>query len=165
MVSLLSSQHGATIYAPLSHQRSAATDASSSGSFSQAITSILKLLWLLALVVVYAFSLVVWLWVQSFRNGWQFWDWAQSNNGDPQRLSVAMLYGFAVLLISPMLLFLDWSQSQFSQMLPAWMNLPVQPYFRTLFRDKLGITLGSEFPLFVGLPAEAAAEVDEGDKP
>jgi hypothetical protein len=116
-------------------------------SISQVLVLFGKILWLLLLLTLFAASFVVWLWVISFRSGWRFWNWVENRNN--QQISTGLVYGISVLLISPFFLFVDWSQKQFSKVLPEWMKLPAHIPLHQLFEERLGITLGDEFPFFV----------------
>ena len=118
-----------------------------SGTISQALMLLGKVLWFLLLLSLLVVSFIVWLWVISFRSGWRFWNWVE--NRDNQQISAGLIYGISVLLISPFFLFVDWSQKQFSKVLPEWMKLPAQVPLRQLFQERLGITLGDEFPFFI----------------
>ena len=118
-------------------------------SISQLLILIGKVLWLLLLLTLFSLSLVVWLWVVFFRGGWRFWSWAYDRRDRPWKIVTGILYGFAVLAIAPFLLFLNWAQKQFKQLLPKWMQLPAQIPIRQLFDQRLGITLGNDFPFFI----------------
>lgn len=114
---------------------------------SQGLILVGKILWFLLLVSLLALSVVFWIWVISFRSGWRFWTWVE--NRDSQQISVGIVYGFFVLLISPFFLFVDWAQKQFDKILPQWMKLPAHFPVRQLFEERLGIKLGEEFPFFI----------------
>ena len=117
-------------------------------AIAQSLLLIGKVFYLLLLLALFAISFVVWIWVASFRSGWRFGDWVETRD-DAQQVSVGILYGFAVLVITPFFLFVDWAQKQFDRVLPNWMKLPSQVPVRQLFEDRLGIKLGEEFPFFI----------------
>ena len=128
-------------------------------SVSQILVLFAKSLWFLLLVALLALSIVVWLWVISFRSGWRLWTWAQERNND--QISVGLFYGLTVLLISPFFLFVDWAQKYFAKVIPDWMKLPAQVPVRQLFEHRLGISLGDEFPFF----HESGEEAQTTSKP
>lgn len=53
------------------------SEMASSDAISRAIMLIGNLLRLILLLSLFALSLVFWLWIASFRSGWQFWLWAK----------------------------------------------------------------------------------------
>jgi hypothetical protein len=116
-------------------------------ALSQTLIQLGKIILLILLISLFILSFVVWVWVASFRSGWRFWTWVE--NRDSQQISVGILYGISVLVISPFFLFVDWSQKQFERVLPDWMQLPGQFPLRQLFEERLGIKLGEEFPFFI----------------
>lgn len=117
-------------------------------TISQALVQLGKLILLLLLILLFSLSLVVWLWVISFRGGWRFWNWAQTR-GDTQQVMIGIIYGIIVLFITPFFLFVEWAQKQFDNVLPGWMRLPAHISLRELYKERLGITLGEEFPFFI----------------
>lgn len=133
-------------------------------TLSQSLLLIGKISWLLLLIGLFVLSFVVWIWLASFRSGWRFCSWAETRP-QPQQVTIGLLYGLIILVTSPFFLFVDWAQKQFDKVLPEWMKLPAQVPFRQLFQERLGITLGDEFPFFIDkdpedakLPAEQAAK-------
>jgi hypothetical protein len=116
-------------------------------SLSRFLVFVGKVLWLLFLIALFALSLVVWLWVISFRSGWRFWMWVEER--DNQQISAGIFYGLLVLIITPFFLFVNWAQQRFDQVLPEWVKLPAQFPLRRLFEERLGIQLGEEFPFFI----------------
>ena len=115
---------------------------------SKLFTLIINSIWFLLLTVLFALSLIVWLWVASFRAGWRFGEWAQCQGNE--KVPIGLAYGVAVLAIAPLLLFLDWSQNQFGKFWPQWAQFPDKSYVRQLFQTHLGIELGEELPFLRG---------------
>ena len=109
---------------------------------------IVNSIWVLILTLLFALSLIVWLWVACFRAGWRFGEWAKVRSGE--EVSIGLAYGGAVLAIAPLLLFIDWSQKRFGQFWPKWAQFPEKSHVRQLFKSQLGIELGEELPFLRG---------------
>ncbi|MGC1310440.1 MAG: hypothetical protein WA885_24685 [Phormidesmis sp.] len=116
------------------------SEISSSDAISKALVLIGKMFGLLLLLALFALSLVVWVWIASFRSGWQFWDWAKEKKD--AAISTSLFYGLIVLMISPIVIFFDWSQ----QVLPGWLKLPTDVPLRDYIEQQLDIDLGEGFP-------------------
>lgn len=109
----------------------------------QALGFIVRLLGLVLLLVLLVAALVVWIWLYSFRSGWQFWDWL---NKSANSTSVApnLIYGLIVLFVTPLILFAEWSQKVIQQ----WLKVPFPPEInlRQIVESQLGTKLGDNFP-------------------
>lgn len=123
----------------------------SSDAISNVISLIGKIFWVLFLLTLFALSIVVWVWIASFRSGWQFWDWAKEKKD--AAISTSLFYGLIILMISPIVFFFDWAQ----QMLPEhWVKIPAEVPLRDYLEMQLEINLGESFPFS---PKPEAAEM------
>ncbi|GAB4367244.1 MAG: hypothetical protein Kow00121_05340 [Elainellaceae cyanobacterium] len=105
-------------------------------ALGKSVNFLVRLLWFLALLVLLAVSLLVWVWLASFRSGWNFWTWAADQTEQPT-LALNLVYGFIIALISPFAIFLNWSQKQITD----WLNIPFPPKVNLcqIIEQQLGI--------------------------
>lgn len=127
----------------LSPFQSNASQASLVYASGQALGFIARMAWLLLLLGLLLAASLVWIWLYSFRSGWQFWDWVSKSDGKAP-LAPNFLYGLIILFISPLILFSDWSQ----QVIQRWLNvsLPLKVDLRQMVETQLGTKLGDNFP-------------------
>lgn len=113
----------------------------SSAAISNLVSFVGKIFGILFLLTLFALSIVVWVWIASFRSGWQFWDWAKEKKDEA--ISTSLFYGLIILMISPIVFFFDWAQ----QMLPEhWVKIPAEIPLRDYLEKQLKIDLGESFP-------------------
>ncbi|HEY9612991.1 hypothetical protein [Allocoleopsis sp.] len=117
-------------------------------SYSYAIWKTLSfignILWFLFLLVFLAAASVVWIWIASFRSGWQFWSWFNAQPNDQTIIATNLVYHFIIMVVSPFALFASWSQTQ----LQKWLGIsfPSEVNLRAIIEEQLGFKpLGSEF--------------------
>ncbi|MEB3358842.1 MAG: hypothetical protein VKK04_19095 [Synechococcales bacterium] len=106
---------------------------------------IIRLASLVLLLILLVAASVAWIWLYSFRSGWQLLDWLKQ----PQNTaSVApnLIYGLIVLLVSPIILFAEWSQ----KIIQRWLNIDYPPKInlRQIIESQLNTKLGESFPFF-----------------
>lgn len=100
------------------------------------IGNILGFLFLLALLVI---ASVVWLWIASFRAGWQFWNWFDAQPNDQTILATNLVYHFIIMVVSPFALVASWSQKQLQKWLGI--SLPSEVDLRSIIEEQLGFKL------------------------
>jgi hypothetical protein len=127
------------------------------------VTVIGKALFLLFLVILLALSLVTWVWIVSFRAGWQTCHWLLNSGKERtnEQISFGLLYGLIILLISPVVLVYEWSQKQRQRYLPTWMQPSINIPLRQIIEDRLGIQLGDEFPGIAPAQAPQSQSLDD----
>lgn len=109
----------------------------------QILSFIIRVAWLALLLVLLATAFIVWIWLYSFRSGWQFWDWVYQSK-DSATLTPQLFYGLIILFVSPLILFAEWSQKVIQQ----WLNVPfpLKVDLRQIVESQLGVKLGENFP-------------------
>jgi hypothetical protein len=109
----------------------------------QVLGVLARILWLGLLFLLLITAVVVWIWLYSFRSGWQFWEWLIDLDNASSAAST-LIYGLIVLLVSPFILFAEWSQA----MIQKWLNVPFPPQvnLRQIVERQLGTKLGDNFP-------------------
>ena len=121
-------------------------------ALSQSLLQVAKVIWLALLLGLFFLSIIVWIWIASFRNGWRFGDWVKSRaraHESSEQVTIGLLYGLIIVITLPFFIFVDWAQKTFDKVLPEWMKLPAEVPIQKAFKQRLGIDLGDEFPFFV----------------
>ncbi|MGB3615223.1 MAG: hypothetical protein WBA10_15625 [Elainellaceae cyanobacterium] len=125
---------------------SKASGASLGYASEQAVGFTLRLLGLILLLLLVVVASVVWIWIYSFRSGWQLFDWMKQSEGSSSDIAASLVYGLIVLFVSPIVLFADWLQALLKQRLGI--DFPPETNLREIVEEQLGTTLGDNFPFF-----------------
>ncbi len=109
----------------------------------QIFSFVVRLAWLVLLLTLLITASLVWIWLYSFRSGWQFWDWVYKSETS-ESMAPNLIYGLIILLVSPFILFAEWSQ----QVIQQWFNLslPLKINLRQIVESQIGTKLGDNFP-------------------
>jgi hypothetical protein len=100
-----------------------------------------------------------WIWLASFRSGWRFGSWLQkAENQNQEKVSLEILYGAIVAVLSPLAIFGNWSQTFISERFQ--LKFPPVIDFQEILEKQLGIKLPENSPC---LPAPAAQANPSGD--
>jgi hypothetical protein len=94
------------------------------------------------LITLLVVASVVWIWITSFRRGWEFWTWVDQNlkpadSESQTKLALNLVVELIIIFISPVALFADWSQKQ----LQKWLGIsfPSEVDIRSIIEKQLGI--------------------------
>ena len=117
--------------------------ASYSDSISNFLLILLRAFTILVLLALFAVSLILWIWIASFRSGWEFWVWANEEDRKSEAISASLLYGFLILLISPFVVFFNWTQNRLAA---VGLQLPDAIPIGEFLQEQLGINVGNSFP-------------------
>lgn len=115
-------------------------DVVASDAVSKLLLLISKTVWFGFLLGLFVVSLAVWIWIASFRSGWRFWTWAQDKENDA--VSTSLAYGLIILIISPIVMFFEWSQRVLPDRLKIKTDIPIAQFIQ----EQLHIDLGDSFP-------------------
>lgn len=127
----------------LNSLHSSSANASVVYASGQIFSFVVRLAWLVLLLALLIAASLVWIWLYSFRSGWQFWDWVYKSETS-ESMAPNLIYGLIILLISPFILFAEWSQKVIQQ----WFNLslPLKINLRQMVENQIGTKLGDNFP-------------------
>lgn len=127
----------------LNSLHSSSANASVVYASGQIFSFVVRLAWLVLLLALLIAASLVWIWLYSFRSGWQFWVWVYKSETS-ESMAPNLIYGLIILLISPFILFAEWSQKVIQQ----WFNLslPLKINLRQMVENQIGTKLGDNFP-------------------
>jgi hypothetical protein len=123
----------------------------------------ISLLLMLGLLII---SSLAWFWLASFRSGWRLADWLKKQPENQDKLSLNILYGAVVAVLSPLAIIGDWSQKLVSKISEKFqIECPPKIDLKQIIETQLGIKLPNDPP---NLPKQSstseAATVASGSK-
>ncbi|MEB3283257.1 MAG: hypothetical protein VKK42_30485 [Lyngbya sp.] len=134
-------------------------------SIGQLFSLVAKLIWLFILLGLLGASLVVWIWIVSFRNGWGLWDWVWANRSKTEsQIAAGVSYGLIISLVTPFVLLFNWAQKLLKQanLLPE--SFPDQINLLKIVEKQLQIPLGNRFPFLLKSQEQPSAEETQSNQ-
>lgn len=125
-----------------------------------------KFIWLLFLLALLIVTFVVWIWIVSFRTGWNLWEWKWANRSKTDgHIAAGVGYGFIISLVSPFVLFFNWAQELLKEAKLLPKSFPMsQIDLLKIVEKNLQIELGSQFPCLVESKEKSPAETSSSSR-